>query len=86
MTDKFRFWALMVFVWTLDHRHKVYFFERSKKIYNKSSPKTLKLVDILCGSEKEAKNSNGSFSLKYRRSRFWNPNSVFGLCGPISLF
>jgi hypothetical protein len=58
MTNKFRFWALMAFDWTLDTIHKVYLFELINiKLYIKSSPKTLKLVSISRGSEKEAKNT-----------------------------
>jgi hypothetical protein len=56
MTNQFRFWALKAFDWTL-----VYFFELRPKVYIKSSPKILNLVNISRESEKGAKNSYGSY-------------------------
>jgi hypothetical protein len=50
----------------LDFRpHKVYFFELNIKFYIKSSTKTLKLINISSGSEKEAKNSYGSYPTEF---------------------
>jgi hypothetical protein len=51
----------MVLDWTLE----VYIFELSIKFYVKSSPKTLKLVNISRGSGKGAKNSYGSYLTEF---------------------
>jgi hypothetical protein len=45
--------------------HKVYFFELSIKFDIKSTPKTLKLVNISRESEKGAKNSYGSYPTEF---------------------
>jgi hypothetical protein len=60
MTNKFRFWAPMAFGWALD-----LCYELTIKFYIKSSPKTLKLVNISLESEKGAKNSNGSYPTEF---------------------
>jgi hypothetical protein len=45
--------------------YKVYFFELSVKFYFKSSPKTLKLLNISRGSEKGAKSSYGRYPTEF---------------------
>jgi hypothetical protein len=60
MTNKFRFWALKS-----NRKPLVYFFELSKKFYIKSSPKTLKLVNMSRVTEKGAKNSYGSYPTEF---------------------
>jgi hypothetical protein len=47
-------------LWLHFRPNKVYFFELSIKFYIKSSPKTLKLVNVSHGSEKGAKNRIGA--------------------------
>jgi hypothetical protein len=54
MTNKFRFWALMAFDWTLDPM-KYTVFEVSIKFYIKSSPKILKLEIFHMEVKKEPK-------------------------------
>jgi hypothetical protein len=65
MTNKFRFWAPKASNWTLDPMKYTFLSLLSIKFYIKSSPKTLKLVNISPESEKGAKNSYGSYPTEF---------------------
>jgi hypothetical protein len=57
MTNKFRYWALMAFDWTLDPIYFLYYiFELQHKILHQIKPKNIKIG----GSEKGSKTSYGS--------------------------
>jgi hypothetical protein len=67
MTNKFRFWAPKASNWTLDPIKYTFLSSQfvSIKFYIKSSPKTLKLVNISRESEKGAKNSYRSYPTEF---------------------